>query len=56
VNGRIAHEMIKGSELHELPITDQDVDLLAWSDWSELEPEIAMTFIEFMHRTEKAGA
>ena len=56
VSGRKAHEMIKGSELHSLPITDQDVDLIAWSDWSDLEPEIADTFIAFMQRTEKKAA
>lgn len=55
-SGRIAHEMIKGSELHELPVSDQDVDLIPWPDWSELEPEIALTFIDFMHRHEKAAA
>lgn len=55
-SGRIAHEMIKGSELHELPITDQDVDLIPWPEWSHLEPEIALTFIDFMHRNEKAAA
>lgn len=54
VSGRIAHEMIKGSELHALPIADQDVDLIAWSDWSHLEPEIAETFVDFIQRTEKA--
>lgn len=55
-SGRIAHDMIKGSELHQLPITDQDVDLVAWTDWSHLEPEIAETFIDFMRRNEKATA
>jgi hypothetical protein len=55
-SGRIAHQMIKGSELHELPITDQDVDLLAWADWSHLEPEIAATFIDFLRRNERAAA
>jgi pimeloyl-ACP methyl ester carboxylesterase len=55
-SGRIAHQMIKGSELHELPITDQDVDLIAWTDWSGLEPEIAQVFVDFMRRNEKAAA
>jgi pimeloyl-ACP methyl ester carboxylesterase len=55
-SGRIAHEMIKGSELHELPITDQDVDLIPWSDWAHLEPEIAASFIDFMRRSERAAA
>jgi pimeloyl-ACP methyl ester carboxylesterase len=55
-SGRIAHEMIKGSEIHQLPITDQDVDLISWPDWSHLEPEIAAAFIDFMGRSEKAAA
>ncbi len=55
-SGVIAHEMIKGSELHMLPIDDQDVDLLSWPDWSDLEPEIAETFIDFMRRNEKSAA
>jgi pimeloyl-ACP methyl ester carboxylesterase len=55
-SGRIAHGMIRGSELHELPITDQDVELLPWTEWSHLEPEIAATFIDFMRRNEKAAA
>ena len=55
-SGRIAHQMIKGSELHELPITDQDLDLVPWSEWSPLEPEIAGVFLDFMRRREKAAA
>lgn len=54
-SGRIAHQMIKGSELHELPITDQDVDLVGWTEWSDLEPEIARVFADFMQRNEKAA-
>ena len=53
-SGRTAHQMIKGSELHELPIEDQDVDLVPWTGWSELEPEIAEVFVDFMRRAEKA--
>jgi len=55
-SGRVAHEMIKGSEIHELPITDQDVDLIPWPDWSEHEPEIARVFADFMRRVEGRGA
>lgn len=51
-SGRIAHDMIKGSEMHELPITDQDVDLVGWTEWSYLEPEIAEVFADFMQRNE----
>jgi pimeloyl-ACP methyl ester carboxylesterase len=55
-SGRIAHQMIKGSELHELPITDKDVDLIPWTEWAPLEPEIAGSFIDFMRKREKAAA
>lgn len=55
-SGRIAHEMIPGSEMHELPIADQDLDLVPWTGWSPLEPEIAATFIDFMRRQERAAA
>jgi pimeloyl-ACP methyl ester carboxylesterase len=55
-SGRIAHQMIKGSELHQLPITDKDVDLIPWAEWAPLEPEIARTFIDFMQKREKAAA
>jgi pimeloyl-ACP methyl ester carboxylesterase len=55
-SGRIAHQMIKGSELHQLPITDKDVDLIPWTEWAPLEPEIAGTFIDFMRKREKAAA
>jgi pimeloyl-ACP methyl ester carboxylesterase len=55
-SGRIAHQMIKGSVLHQLPITDKDVDLIPWPEWAPLEPEIAGTFIDFMRKREKAAA
>jgi pimeloyl-ACP methyl ester carboxylesterase len=55
-SGRIAHQMIKGSDLHELPITDQDVDLVPWAEWAPLEPEIAGAFVDFMRKREKAAA
>lgn len=54
-SGRIAHDMIKGSEMHELPITDQDVDLVGWTEWSDLEPEIAEAFVDFVLRSEKVA-
>ena len=54
-SGRIAHEMIKGSDMHELPISDQDVDLVSWEEWIDLEPEIAETFANFMQKSEKAS-
>lgn len=46
----VAHEMISGSELHQLPITDQDEPMIPFTKWEHLEPEIAETFTEFMSR------
>jgi pimeloyl-ACP methyl ester carboxylesterase len=48
--GRIVHEMIPGSELHQLPIEDQDLPLVPFVDWADLEPEIAEVFTGFMQR------
>lgn len=45
-----AHELIEGSELHQLPITDEDVPLIPYPEWGYLEPEIAETFTDFMRR------
>lgn len=53
-SGRIAQESIPGSELHELPITDQDVPLIPYEGWSSYEPEISRVFVDFMRRTEAA--
>lgn len=48
--GRIVHEMIPGSELHQLPIEDQDLPLVPFVDWAPLEPEITSVFTGFMNR------
>ncbi len=48
--GRIVHEMIPGSELHQLPIEDEDADLIPFTDWAPLEPEITQVFTDFMRR------
>jgi pimeloyl-ACP methyl ester carboxylesterase len=47
-NGLAAHKLIAGSELFELPIKDQDVPLLPFSDWAPHEPMMARKFVEFM--------
>ena len=52
--GRIVHEMIPGSELHQLPIEDQDLPLVPFEDWAPHEPEITRVFTGFMNR--HAGA
>jgi pimeloyl-ACP methyl ester carboxylesterase len=49
-NGLAAHQMIRGSELFQLPIQDQDVPLLPFSDWASHEPVLAQKFVEFMQR------
>lgn len=55
-NGRAAAGLIPGSELFELPITDQDVPLLPFSAWAEHEPAMARAFVDFMHRVGMAAA
>jgi len=49
-NGREAHRLIAGSELHELPITDQDLPLIPFDEWAPYEDEIAAVFVDFMRR------
>jgi len=57
-SGLAAHRLIPGSVLHQLPITDQDVPLIPFPEWTPYEDEIARVFAEFMARTvaaERAG-
>ncbi len=53
-SGRIAHEQIPGSELHQLPITDQDVPLIPFDEWAPYEDEIVRVFLDFMRRKGRA--
>lgn len=55
-SGRIAHQRIAGSELHQLPIEDQEVPLIPFPDWAPYEDEIAGAFIDFMRRAEARAA
>jgi pimeloyl-ACP methyl ester carboxylesterase len=50
-SGVTAHRLIAGSELHRLPISDQDVPLIPFPEWAPYEAEIARVFAEFMART-----
>jgi pimeloyl-ACP methyl ester carboxylesterase len=52
-SGLAAHRLIPGSELHRLPITDQDVPLIPFPDWAPFEEEIARVFIDFMQRAQE---
>ncbi len=54
-SGRTAHRSIRGSELHELPIQDQDVALIPFPEWAPYEDEIARTFADFMKRAGRAS-
>jgi pimeloyl-ACP methyl ester carboxylesterase len=49
VNGHAAAALIPGSILYELPIQDQDVPLLPFSDWAPHEETLAGVFADFMN-------
>lgn len=49
-NGRAAAELIPGSELYCLPMEDQDVPLLPFSDWAAHEATLARVFGGFMKK------
>jgi pimeloyl-ACP methyl ester carboxylesterase len=49
-SGQVAHRLIAGSTLHQLPIEDQDVPLIPYPEWGVDENEIARVFAEFMKR------
>ena len=51
-NGLAAAKLIPGSELFELPITDQDVPVLPFSAWAGHEPAMVRAFMDFMGRVE----
>jgi hypothetical protein len=51
-NGRIAASRIPGCILHQLPIEDQEVPLIAYTEWAPYEPEIARVFVDLMRRAE----
>ncbi|MBC7434568.1 MAG: alpha/beta hydrolase [Bdellovibrionales bacterium] len=55
VHGMAAAELIPGAQLYRLPIEDQDVPLLPFTDWAPYEEELATALADFMHRvsTEK---
>jgi pimeloyl-ACP methyl ester carboxylesterase len=50
VNGIAAHQRIPGSELYQLPIQDEDVPLLPFSAWADVEAELADALCDFMRR------
>lgn len=52
-NGHAAHALIPNSLLFELPIQDQDVPLLPFSDWAPHEAILATVFADFMNNVNK---
>jgi len=52
INGKIAAERIPGSVLHQLPIEDQEVPLINYTEWAPHENEIAQTFLELMRKVD----
>ena len=52
VNGHAAAALIPGSILFELPIKDQDVPLLPFSDWAPHEETLAGVFADFMNKVQ----
>ena len=49
-SGLAAHRMIAGSELHRLPIEDQDLPLIPFPDWAPYFDQIAQVFAAFIAR------
>jgi hypothetical protein len=52
----VAHKLIPGSQVHQLPIKDQEVPLIPFPEWGPYEEEIADTFVNFMQRVMAAKA
>ncbi|NQW92515.1 MAG: alpha/beta hydrolase [Polaromonas sp.] len=50
INGRAAASLIPGAELLELPMKDQDVDLIAFPEWKEHFPALTQHFCRFMRQ------
>lgn len=49
-NGKIAASRIPGAVLHQLPIQDQDVALINYTEWEPYEQEIADAFLGIMRK------
>ena len=51
-NGKLAAARIPGAQLHVLPIEDQEVPLINYTDWAPLEEEIAQAFLATMRKAD----
>jgi hypothetical protein len=52
VNGRIAAAKIPGSVLHQLPVKDEEVPLINYTEWAPYEDEIARAFLDIMRKAD----
>ena len=52
-NGRLAASKIPGCVLHQLPITDQEVPLINYTEWAPYEDEIARVFVDHLRKAER---
>jgi pimeloyl-ACP methyl ester carboxylesterase len=48
VNGIEAAKLIPNAQLFQLPIQDQDIDIISFGEWGHLEPAIATRVLEFL--------
>jgi pimeloyl-ACP methyl ester carboxylesterase len=53
-SGRLAHSLIPGSEIHELPIADTGAELVPFTDWAPHVDEIARVYVRFMRQVAPA--
>jgi hypothetical protein len=51
-NGKLAASKIPGAQLHLLPIEDQEVPLIAYTEWEPYENEIAAVFLTLMRKVD----
>ena len=51
-NGKLAAAKIPGAQLHLLPVEDEEVPLINYTDWAPLEEEIAQAFLATMRKAD----
>lgn len=54
-SGVLAASLIPGCVLHQLPISDQDVQLVPYPEWEPHEPAITQAFVDLMRGVEARG-
>lgn len=52
INGKLAAKKIPGAVLHQLPIEDQDLPLINYTEWAPYEDEIAQAFLTTMRKAD----